>query len=153
MIVVPNHLVEQWGAAFLALYPQARIFVAGREHFAAGNRQKAMARIATGNYDAVIVSHRSFEKLPVSDEMFKRFVEQQIEQLEDGDPRSQGRERRQPPHRQGTGKSQEAPRREAQGARRPREQGRRLTFEQLGIDQIFVDEADLYKNLGSTSRR
>jgi N12 class adenine-specific DNA methylase len=61
MLVVPNHLVEQWGAEFLKLYPQANLFIAGRDHFAAGNRQKAMARIATGNYDAVIVSHRSFE--------------------------------------------------------------------------------------------
>jgi N12 class adenine-specific DNA methylase len=72
MIVVPNHLVEQWGAAFLQVYPHAHIFVAGKEGFSAGNRQKAMARIATGNYDAVIVSHSSFEKLPVSDETFAR---------------------------------------------------------------------------------
>ncbi len=63
MIVVPNHLVEQWGAAFLALYPQANIFVAGKEHFTAGNREKAMARIASGTYDAVIISHKSFEAL------------------------------------------------------------------------------------------
>lgn len=73
LITVPNHLVEQWGAAFLMLYPQANIFVAGKDAFAAGNRQKAMARIATGNYDAVIVSHKSFELLPVSDETFERF--------------------------------------------------------------------------------
>ena len=70
MFVVPNHLVEQWGAEFLKLYPQAHLFIAGKEHFATGNRQQAMARIATGNYDAVIVSHRSFEFLPVSDELF-----------------------------------------------------------------------------------
>ena len=83
MFVVPNHLVDQWGAEFLKLYPQARLFVAGREHFATGNRQQAMARIATGNYDAVIVSHRSFEFLPVSDELFNRFVEKQVAELED----------------------------------------------------------------------
>src|ERR1700727_2663181 len=83
MIVVPNHLVDQWGAAFLALYPHAQLFVAGKEAFAAGNRQKAMSRIATGTYDAVIVSHSSFEKLPVSDETFERFVGKQIEQLEE----------------------------------------------------------------------
>jgi N12 class adenine-specific DNA methylase len=82
MFVVPNHLVEQWGAEFLKLYPQARLFIAGREHFAAGNRQRAMARIASGTYDAVIVSHRSFEFLPVSDKLFKRFVEEQVEELE-----------------------------------------------------------------------
>src|SRR6202050_247466 len=83
MIVVPNHLVEQWGAAFLALYPQAHIFVAGKDAFAAGNRQKAMSRIATGNYDAVIVSHKSFELLPILDETFGRFVNKQKDQLED----------------------------------------------------------------------
>src|SRR5437588_5273189 len=74
MIAVPNHLVDQWGSAFLALYPHANIFVAGKDFFSAGNREKAMARIATGNYDAVIISHRSFESLPVSDETFTRFV-------------------------------------------------------------------------------
>ena len=72
MFVVPNHLVDQWGAEFLKLYPQARLFVAGKDHFETGNRQQAMARIATGNYDAVIVSHRSFEFLPVSDAYFIR---------------------------------------------------------------------------------
>src|SRR6202041_1449866 len=76
-------LVEQWGAAFLALYPHAQIFVAGKEAFATGNRQKAMSRIATGNFDAVIVSHSSFEKLPVSDETFERFVRQEIDRLEE----------------------------------------------------------------------
>jgi len=75
MFVVPNHLVDQWGAEFLKLYPQARLFIAGKDHFSTGNRQQAMARIATGNYDAVIVSHRSFEFLPVSDQYFNRFVE------------------------------------------------------------------------------
>src|SRR5947209_17096096 len=81
MIAVPNHLTEQWGAAFLALYPQANIFVAGKEFFTAGKREKAMARIATGNYDAVIISHKSFESLPVSDETFKRFVKKEISSL------------------------------------------------------------------------
>jgi N12 class adenine-specific DNA methylase len=83
MFVVPNHLVEQWGAEFLKLYPQARLFIAGRDHFSAGNRQRAMARIASGNYDAVIVSHRSFEFLPVSDKLFSRFMGDQAQQLED----------------------------------------------------------------------
>jgi N12 class adenine-specific DNA methylase len=74
MFAVPNHLVEQWGAEFLKLYPQAHLFIAGSENFAAGNRERAMARIASGNYDAVIVSHRSFEFLPVSDKLFNRFA-------------------------------------------------------------------------------
>src|SRR5262249_20115241 len=82
MFVVPNHLVEQWGHEFLKLYPQARLFVAGKDHFTAGNRQRAMARIATDTYDAVIVSHRSFELLPVSDALFERFTEDQVRELE-----------------------------------------------------------------------
>ena len=78
MFVVPNHLVDQWGAEFLKLYPQARLIVAGKDHFETCNRQRAMARIATGNYDAVIVSHRSFELLPVSDKYFNSFVQKQL---------------------------------------------------------------------------
>src|SRR2546428_3904455 len=83
LIAVPNHLVEQWGAAFLSLYPQANMFVAGKDFFTAGNREKAMARIATGNFDAVIISHKSFENLPVADETFTRFVKKEIDSLEE----------------------------------------------------------------------
>src|SRR5439155_23672496 len=83
MVVVPNHLVDQWGTAFLTLYPQANIFVAGKDFFTSGKRERAMARIATGNYDAVIISHRSFESLPVSDETFYRFLHLQLESLEE----------------------------------------------------------------------
>ena len=152
MIVVPNHLVEQWGAAFLALYPHAHIFVAGKEAFAAGNRQKAMSRIATGNYDAVIVSHSSFEKLPVSDETFERFVGKQIEQLEEaiyearaekGDNRRIVKELEKAKKRLTTKLKERADREHKDDA---------ITFEQMGIDRIFVDEADLYKNLGFTSK-
>ena len=82
MFVVPNHLVDQWGAEFLKLYPQARLVHRREGTFRHRNRQQAMARIATGNYDAVIVSHRSFEFLPVSDELFKRFVQKQVEELD-----------------------------------------------------------------------
>jgi N12 class adenine-specific DNA methylase len=152
MIVVPNHLVEQWGAAFLQLYPQANIFVAGRESFAKGNREKAMSRIATGNYDAVIVSHRSFEQLPVSDETFQRFVDKQITQLEDaileakaekGDNRRIVTELEKAKKRLDTKIKDRAAR---------ENKDRTLTFEELGVDQIFVDEADLYKNLGFVSK-
>ena len=152
MIVVPNHLVEQWGAAFLALYPHANILVAGREAFAAGNRQKAMSRIATGTYDAVIVSHSSFEKLPVSDETFERFVGRQIEQLEEaiyearvekGDNRRIVKELEKAKKRLGTKLKDRASRESKDDA---------VTFEQMGIDKVFVDESDLYKNLGFTSK-
>jgi hypothetical protein len=152
MIVVPNHLVEQWGAAFLALYPHAQIFVAGKEAFAAGNRQKAMSRIATGTYDAVIVSHSSFEKLPVSDETFGRFVGRQIEQLEEalyearaekGDNRRIVKELEKAKKRLTTKLKERADREHKDDA---------ISFEQMGIDRIFVDESDLYKNLGFTSK-
>jgi N12 class adenine-specific DNA methylase len=152
MIVVPNHLVEQWGAAFLQLYPHANIFMAGKDFFTTGNRQKAMARIATGNYDAVIVAHGSFEKLPVSDETFERFVGKQIEQLEDaiyearaekGDNRRIVKELEKAKKRLTTKLKERADRENKDDA---------ITFEQTGIDRVFVDESDLYKNLGFTSK-
>jgi N12 class adenine-specific DNA methylase len=152
MIVVPNHLVEQWGAAFLALYPHAHIFVAGKEAFAAGNRQKAMSRIATGTFDAVIVSHSSFEKLPVSDETFGRFVGRQIEQLEEaivearaekGDNRRIVKDLEKAKKRLATKLKDRADRENKDDA---------IAFEQMGIDRVFVDESDLYKNLGFTSK-
>jgi hypothetical protein len=146
MIVVPNHLVEQWGAAFLALYPGAHIFVAGRDAFTAGNRQKA------GNYDAVIVSHRSFELLPVCDETFTRFVDSQKDQLEEaireakaesGDSRRIVKELEKAKKRLETKLKERADRERKDDT---------VTFEQLGIDRLFVDEADLYKNLGFVSK-
>ncbi len=152
MIVVPNHLVEQWGAAFLQLYPQANIFVAGKEHFTAGNREKAMARIATGNYDAVIISQKSFEALPVSDATFNRFMRKQIASLEDallearaekGDNRSVVKQLEKAKMRLET--------RLADRLKRERKDDG-VTWEQLGIDEIFVDEADMYKNLGFTTK-
>ncbi len=152
MIVVPNHLVEQWGAAFLQIYPQAHILVAGKEYFSTGNRQKAMSRIATGNYDAVIVSHRSFEFLPVSDELFRRFVDKQVDQLEDaireakdasGDNRRITKELEKAKKRL-TAKLKDRADRESKD--------NTLTFEELGVDRIFVDEADLFKNLGFVSK-
>jgi N12 class adenine-specific DNA methylase len=148
LITVPNHLVEQWGSAFLQLYPQANIFVAGKDFFTTGNRQKAMARIATGNYDAVIVSHKSFELLPVSDEAFERFVGKQIEQLENaiyearaekGDSRSIIKDLEKAKKRLTTKLKERAD-------RERKDDG--VSFEQMGIDRIFVDEADLFKNLG-----
>jgi N12 class adenine-specific DNA methylase len=152
MIVVPNHLVEQWGSAFLALYPQANIFVAGKDAFATGNRQKAMSRIATGNYDAVIVSHSSFEKLPVSDETFGRFVGKQIDQLEEaiyeakaekGDNRRIVKELEKAKKRLTTKLKERADRENKDDA---------VTFEQMGVDRVFVDESDSFKNLGVQSK-
>jgi N12 class adenine-specific DNA methylase len=152
MIVVPNHLVEQWGAAFLQLYPHAHIFVAGREAFSAGNRQKAMARIATGNYDAVIVSHSSFEKLPVSDETFGRFVGKEKEQLGDAIREmkaEKGDNRRIVKDLEKAKKRLEAKLKERADRERKDDA---VTFEQMGIDRIFCDESDLFKNLGFVSK-
>ena len=152
MIVVPNHLVEQWGAAFLALYPHAHIFVAGRDAFAAGNRQKAMARIATGNYDAVIVSHSGFEKLPVSDETFGRFVGKQIDQLEEAiyEARAEKGDNRRIVKELEKAKKRLTTKLKERADRENKDDG--ITFEQTGIDRIFCDESDLFKNLGFTSK-
>jgi N12 class adenine-specific DNA methylase len=152
MIVVPNHLVEQWGAAFLALYPSAHIFVAGKDAFAAGNRQKAMSRIATGNYDAVIVSHSGFEKLPVSDQTFTRFVDKQKDQLEEAIREAKaekGDNRRIVKDLEKAKKRLEAKLKERADRERKDDA---VTWEQLGIDRLFVDEADLFKNLGFVSK-
>jgi N12 class adenine-specific DNA methylase len=152
MFVVPNHLVEQWGAAFLQLYPQARLFIATKDYFATGNRQRAMARIATGNYDAVIVSHRSFEFLPVSDKLFERFVGQELRELENaileakaesGNDRRIVKELEKAKKRLSAKLKNRADRERKDDA---------LTFEELGVDQLFVDEADLYKNLFFTTK-
>ena len=152
MFVVPNHLVDQWGAEFLKLYPQARIFVAGRDHFETGNRQQAMARIATGNYDAVIVSHRSFELLPVSDEYFNLFVEKQIAELdaEIGVATGSKDDNRRIVKELEKAKKRLVVRLKKRADRNSKD--RTLTFEELGVDQLFVDEADLYKNLGYVSK-
>ena len=152
MFVVPNHLVEQWGAEFLKLYPQARLFVAGRDHFANGNRQRAMARIASGTYDAVIVSHRSFEFLPVSDDLFRRFVEEQVEELEAAIIEAKaGKD----DNRRLVKELEKAKKRfVAKLKERADREGKdnTLTFEELGVDQMFVDEADVYKNLFYTTK-
>ncbi len=153
MIAVPNHLVEQWGAAFLSLYPQANIFVAGKDFFTAGNREKAMARIATGNYDAVIISHKSFENLPVSDETFTRFVRKEIDSLEEAMREAQaekGEASRSIVKQLEKAKKRLEAKIKDRAGRERKDDG--VTFEQLGIDRIFVDEADLYKNLGFTTK-
>ena len=152
MFVVPNHLVDQWGAEFLKLYPQAKLFVAGKEHFESGKRQEAMARIATGNYDAVIVSHRSFEFLPVSDKYFNRFVEKQITELDSeiGLAKESKDDNRRIVKELEKAKKRLVVRLKKRADRGSKDQT--MTFEELGIDQLFVDEADLYKNLAYTTK-
>ena len=152
MFVVPNHLVDQWGAEFLKLYPQARLFIAGKEHFSAGNRQEAMSRIATGTYDAVIVSHRSFEMLPVSDEYFNRFLNKEVAALDSAivEAKQDKDDNRRMVKELEKAKKRLEVRIKKRADRESKD--RTLTFEELGVDQIFVDEADLYKNLGYVTK-
>jgi len=152
MFVVPNHLVEQWGAAFLQLYPQAKLFIATKDHFATGNRQRAMARIATGNYDAVIVSHRSFEFLPVSDKLFERFIGQELRDLEHAilEAKAESGSDRRIVKELEKAKKRLAAKLKNRADRERKDDA--LTFEELGVDQLFVDEADLYKNLFFTTK-
>ncbi len=152
MFIVPNHLVDQWGAEFLKLYPQARLFVAGKDHFDTGNRQQAMARIATGNYDAVIVSHRSFEFLPVSDVFFNDFIKKQLAELdaEIGIANDSHDDNRRIVKELEKAKKRLTVRLKKRADRDSKD--RTLTFEELGVDQLFVDEADLYKNLGYVTK-
>jgi len=152
MFVVPNHLVDQWGAEFLRLYPQANLFIAGKDHFSNGNRQRGMSRIATGNYDAVIVSHRSFEFLPVSDECFEAFVSEQLDELEAAirEAKAEHLDNRRIVKELEKAKKRLEAKLRKRAAREEKDQT--LTFEELGIDQLFVDEADLYKNLAYVTK-
>lgn len=154
MMVVPNHLVDQWGAAFLQLYPQANILVIGSDQFKAGKRQRAMSRIATGNYDAVIVSHRSFELLPVSDDLFDKYMAEQMESLEQAIRDAEGaksegigrKSDRRIVKMLAAAKKRLAKKIEDRAKREKKD--KTIGFEELGIDRIFVDEADEFKNLG-----
>ena len=128
------------------------MFIAGKDHFATENRQQAMARIATGNYDAVIVSHRSFEFLPVSDEYFNRFVQKQVAELdaEIGQAKESKDDNRRIVKELEKAKKRLTVRLKKRADRESKD--RTLTFEELGVDQLFVDEADLYKNLAYTTK-
>ena len=152
MLVVPNHLVDQWATEFLNLYPHANLFVAGKDQFATGNRQRAMARIATGNYDAIIVSFRSFEFLPLSDDLFKRFLDEELSEIDDELVRmnASGGDNRRIVKQLETAKKRLKVRFEKRANRDHKDDG--ITFECLGITQLMVDEADAFKNLAYISK-
>ena len=146
LFVVPNHLVEQWGAEFLQLYPGANILVATKKDFQPANRKAFCARIATGNYDAVIIGHTQFEKIPLSVERQRRQLEEQIQELIDeiGDAKAN--------HGANfTVKQMEKTRKSLQvKLDKLNDQSRKddvVTFEQLGVDRLFVDESHGFKNL------
>ena len=145
MFAVPNHLTEQWASEFLRLYPSANVLVATKKDFEPANRKKFCARIATGDYDAVIIGHSQFERIPVSQERQERLLRSEIEEITEGInqlKRSSG-ERFSIKSMEKTKKSLEAKLKKLLDI--PKDDV--VTFEELGVDRLFVDEAHSYKNL------
>ena len=146
MFVVPNHLTEQWGSEFLRLYPAANILVTTKRDFEKSNRKKFCARIATGDYDAVIIGHSQFEKIPVSQERQERLLQEQIDEIAQGIEeltRNDGG-RFSIKQLERTRKQLESKLEKLQANERKDDV---VTFEELGIDRLFVDEVQAYKNL------
>ncbi|WP_272493813.1 SNF2-related protein [[Clostridium] innocuum] len=146
LFVVPNHLTEQWASEFLRLYPSANILVTTKKDFETHNRKKFCARIATGDYDAIIMGHSQFEKIPISRERQERLLYEQIDEITEGiaEVQASGGERFTVKQLERTRKSLEVRLEKLQA------EGRKddvVTFEQLGVDRLFVDEAHNYKNL------
>ena len=146
MFVVPNHLTEQWASEFLRLYPSANILVTTKKDFETRNRKKFCARIATGDYDAVIIGHSQFEKIPISKERQEHLLQEQIYEIEDGirELRAANAERFTIKSLERTKRGLELRLQKLQAADRKDDV---VTFEQLGIDRLYVDEAHSYKNL------
>ena len=146
IFVVPNHLTEQTAAEFLRLYPAANILVTTKKDFETANRKKFCARIATSDIDAVIIGHSQFEKIPLSRERQERLIEEQIDEITDGirEVKASGGERFTVKQLEITKKNLETRLEKLQGNYRKDDV---VTFEELGIDMMFVDESDMYKNL------
>ncbi len=146
LLVVPKNRVEGTGADFLQLYPAANILVMSSEDFTAANRPKMMSRIATGNWDSVIVSYESFERLPISDETFNGYLQEQINDLENYilEARADQYSAKIVKELEKSKKRLEAKLRNKRDEER---RDRAITFEELGVDALFVDEADNFKNL------
>ncbi|MEG0892719.1 MAG: SNF2-related protein [Oscillospiraceae bacterium] len=146
LIVVPNHITEQWAAEWLQLYPSANILVATKKDFERKNRRKFCGRIATGDYDAIIIGHSQFEKIPMSAERQRVILQQQIDEILFGiqDAKSAKAERYTVKQMEKTKKSLE------QRLAKLNDQSRKddlVTFEELGCDRIFIDESHYFKNL------
>ena len=146
LFAVPNHLVEQWASEFLRLYPAANILVTTKKDFEARNRKRFCAKIATGDYDAVIMGHSQFERLPVSMARRERLIEEQIAEIEDGiaELEASGAERYTIKQLERMKKSLTVRLEKLHTTAR---KDSVVTFEQLGVDRLFVDEAHSYKNL------
>lgn len=151
LFVVPNHLTEQWASEYLQLYPSANILVATRKDFEAKNRKKFCGRIATGDYDAIIIGHTQFEKIPMSLERQRAILEQQMNEVLDGIAEAKSQI-----GGNFTVKQMEKTRKSIQQRLdKLNDQSRKddvVTFEELGVDRIFIDEAHYYKNLAAFSK-
>ena len=151
LIVVPNHLTEQWAAEYLQLYPSANILVATKKDFEKKNRKRFCGRIATGDFDAVIIGHSQFEKIPMSVERQRYILEQQYHEIMDGirELKEQNGDRFSVKQLERSKKAVQAK------LNKLNDQSRKddlVTFEELGIDRLFVDEAHYYKNLAAFSK-
>ena len=146
LFAVPNHLTEQWAGEFLRLYPSANILVATKKDFETKNRKKFCARIATGDYDAIIMGHSQFEKIPVSRQRQERLLQEEINEIEDGisEMKSARAERFTIKQMERTKKQLEAKLKKLTDTERKDDV---VTFEQLGVDRLYVDEAHGFKNL------
>ena len=146
LFVVPNHLTEQWASEFLRLYPNAKLLVTSKKDFEPANRKRLCARIATGDYDAVIIGHSQFEKIPLSAERQARIIEDQIEEIENAiaEAKEQSGEHFTVKQMEKTRKTLEVKLKKLQSTDRKDDV---VTFEQLGVDRLFVDESQNYKNL------
>ena len=146
LFVVPNHLTEQWAAEFLHLYPNAKLLVTSKKDFEPGNRKTFCSRIATGDYDAVIIGHSQFEKIPLSAERQERLIQEQMDEIEEAieEAKAQVGEHFTVKQLEKLRKSLKQKLKKLQGADRKDDV---VTFEQLGVDRLFVDESQNYKNL------
>ena len=146
LFVVPNHLTEQWASEFLRLYPSANILAATKKDFEPRNRKKFCGRIATGDYDAIIIGHSQFERIPVSQERQERLLQEQIMEIEEGleELKASRAERFTIKSLERTKKGLETRLQKLQDSSRKDDV---ISFEQLGVDRLYVDEAHNYKNL------
>lgn len=146
LFVVPNHLTEQWASEFLQLYPAANILVATKKDFEMKNRKKFCGRIATGDYDAVIIGHSQFEKIPMSAERQKTILQNQLDEIINGiiEAKTENAERYTVKQMEKTKRGLEAKIKKLNDQERKDDV---VTFEEIGVDRVFVDEAHYYKNL------
>ena len=146
LFAVPNHLTEQWASEFLRLYPNAKLLVTSKKDFEPGNRKKFCARIATGDYDAVIIGHSQFEKIPLSAERQERLIQEQMDEIEEAieEAKAQVGEHFTVKQLEKLRKSLKQKLEKLQGTDRKDDV---VTFEQLGVDRLFVDESQAFKNL------